>query len=204
MIRPALAAVTVLILALGLAGCITLFPKEKPAQLYRFDVSLPPAPAASGAPFAVRVGAVDFDPAASNDRLLTVNGDQVAYLDGARWEAQAGELFGEAVEHGFSSAGGRARLVQLGPAKAEFRLTLQVSRFEAEYLNGPSAAPTIVVRLRATLERQSDLSVVGEKEFDATAPASDNRAGPIVAAYEAATTQVVGALVAWINQPAGG
>jgi cholesterol transport system auxiliary component len=203
MIRPALAAVAVLILAVGLGGCITLFPKEKPAQLYRFDVSLPQAPAASGAPFAVRVGAVGFDPAASNDRLLTVNGDEVAYLGGARWETQASELFGEAVEHGFNTAGGRARLVGLGPAKAEFRLTLQVSRFEAEYLNGPSAAPTIVVHLHATLERQSDLSVVGEKEFDATAPAADNRVGPIVAAYEAATTQVVGALVAWINQPAG-
>jgi cholesterol transport system auxiliary component len=204
MIRPARTAVAVLILAVGLGGCFTLFPKQKPAQLYRINVSLPPAAAASGAPFAVRLGAIGFDDAASGDRLLTVDGDQVAYVEGARWEAQASEMFGESVEHGFSTSSGRARIVGVGPARAEYRLTLQVTRFEAEYLNGPAAAPTIVVHLHATLERQSDMTVVGEKEFDATAPASDNRIGPIVAAYDAATTQVVGALVAWINQPAGG
>ena len=203
MIRPALAALAVLTLALGLGGCITLFPKEKPSQLYRFDVSLPAAPAASGAPFAVRLAAINFDAAAGADRMLTTDGDQVAYLDGARWESQASELFAESVEHAFNTASGRARLVGPGPGKADYRLTLQMTRFEAEYLNGPTAAPTIVVHLHATLARQSDLSVIGEKEFDATAPASDNRVAPIVAAYDAATTQVVGALVAWTEQSEG-
>jgi len=200
MIRPSWSAAA-LTLALGLGGCITLFPKEPPAQLYRFDVNLPTAPASEGAPIAVRVGALDFDAAASGDRMLTVDGDKVAYVDGGRWEAPAAELFQESVWHAFNTAGGRARLVGPGPGKADYRLILQVTRFEARYVNGPAAAPSIIVHLHATMERQSDLAVVGEKEFDATTPASDNRVGPIVEAYDQAATQSVGDMVAWVNHP---
>jgi cholesterol transport system auxiliary component len=203
MIRPAWTAAAALTVSLGLSGCITLFPKEAPAQLYRFDVSLPAAPAAAGGPISVRIGALDFDAAASGDRLLTVDGDQVAYVGGSRWASPASDLFQESLRHAFNTAGGRARLVGPGPGKAEYRLIITVSRFEARYLSGPAAAPTVVVHLHGTLERQSDLGVVAEKEFDTTAPASDNRVGPIVEAYNQATTQAVGDLVAWVNQPGG-
>jgi len=204
MIRPAWTAAGALTLALGLGGCITLFPKEPPAQLYRFDVSLPAAPAAEGGPISVRIAAVDFDAASSGDKILTVDGDQVAYVGGGRWASPASELFTESVWHAFNTAGGRARLVGPGPGKAEYRLIIEVSRFEARYLNGLAAAPTVVVHLHATLERQSDLVVVAEKEFDDTASASDNRVGPIVTAYGQATTQAVGDMVAWVNHPGGG
>jgi hypothetical protein len=35
--------------AFALAGCVTLLPKETPAQLYRFGGDLPPAPRQAGA-----------------------------------------------------------------------------------------------------------------------------------------------------------
>jgi cholesterol transport system auxiliary component len=203
MIRPAWTAAAALSLAIGLGGCVTLFPKEKPVPLFLFDVGLPPAPAAAGAPIAVRISAIDFDAAASGDKILTVTGEEVAYVDGGRWASPASELFQESVWHAFDTAGGRARLVGPGPGKADYRLIMQVSRFEARYLNGAAAAPTVVVHLHATMERQSDLSVVGEKEFDVSAPASDNRVGPIVDAYGQATTQAVGDMVAWVNQAGG-
>jgi cholesterol transport system auxiliary component len=210
MIRPARPAATAgLILALGmlslgLGGCITLFEKQKPAQLYRFGAVVQPAPAGPGAPFAVRGGPIAFDAAAGGDRLLTVTGDEAAYIDGARWVAPASELFQEAVEHGFTAAGGRGRLVGPGPARADYRLTLQVTRFEARYINGPAAAPTVVVHLQATLERQSDMTVVAEKEFDDQAAASDNRVGAIVSAYDAAAAQTVADLVNWVDETARG
>jgi cholesterol transport system auxiliary component len=204
--RPATAAVLILALGamtLGLGGCITLFPKQKPAQLYRFDAAVQPAPPAAGAPFAVRSSGLDFDAAASGDRILTYTGDEAAYIDGSRWVAPASELFEEAVQHGFDTAAGRAHLVGPGPAKAEFRLTLQVTRFEARY-SSPGAAPTVIVHMHAVLERQSDLVVVAEKEIDHEAPASDNRVGAIVSAYDAAASQAISDLVAWVNTPSRG
>ena len=57
--------------------------------------------------------------------------------------------------------------------------------------------------VRATLDRQSDFSHVGAKEFEAEIPASDNRVGAIVQAFDQATTKVVGDLVAWVDQEGG-
>jgi cholesterol transport system auxiliary component len=158
----------------------------------------------SGRGFAVRTGSVDFDPASGGDRIMTVNGDQVAYIADGRWAIPASQLFDEAVAHGFNAPGDAARLVAPGQAsKADYRLRLQVVRFEVRYTSGPTAPPTIVVVLRATMDRQRDLSLVGAKDFEADVPAADNRVGPIVEAFDAATTKVVGDLVAWVDQSGG-
>ena len=201
MIHRALALAAVA-LSLGLAGCITLFPKEAPAQLYRFDVT-PPAPAAAGAaPFSVRLLAIDFDEAAAGDQMLTSTGDQVAYLAGARWEAPAARLFDAAVAHGFDAPENSARLVAAGAAgHSTLRLQLQVTRFEAQYPAGPPGqAPTVVVRMHAALIHEKDMTPAGEHVFEASATAADNHVGSIVQAYDQATSKAVGDLVAWVDQ----
>jgi cholesterol transport system auxiliary component len=196
------AAGAALALAAGLAGCITLFPKEKPVQLYRFDAAISPTQG-SGRSFTVRGSPADFDNPAGGDRILTVDGDQVGYVDSGRWSSPANQMFDEAVAHGFDVAGDGAHLV--GPTgKAQYRLHLAVSHFEARYTSGPTAPPTIVITMRAVLERQSDLTLVSAQSFEADIPATDNRVGPIVTAFDAATSKVVGDLVTWVAQTGGG
>jgi len=196
------AAGLVLGLSASLAGCITLFPKEKPVQLYRFDAAVQPVQS-SARPFAVRTGMSEFDPAAAGDRIMTVDGDQVAYISEGRWSSPANQLFDQAVAHGFAAPGDPARLAG-SVGKADYRLRVVVSRFEARYPSGPTSVPTIVVLVRATLDRQSDYSHVGAKEFEADVPAADNRVGAIVQAFDQATTKVVGDMVAWVDQEGGG
>jgi len=205
MIRPArtAAAAAAFALAAGLGGCITLFPKEKPAQLYRFEAAIPATQAAGEPRIAVRDAALEFDPGSSGDRILTVDGQEVAYVAGARWAVPAATLFEEAVQHAFATGGGRVRLVGAGSAKSDYRLVVQVTRFETRYLGGPAAAPTIVIQMHGALERLNDTHAILEKEIDAQAPATDNRVSAIVAAYDQATTQAVGDLVTWVNQAAG-
>ena len=202
--RRLAAAGLALTVSVGLAGCITLFPKATPIQLYRFDAQVQPIQS-SGRGFAVRTGPIDFDPASGGDRIMTVSGNEVAFIADGRWASPASQLFEQAVAHGFAAPGDAARLVAPGQsAKAEYRLKLQVVRFEARYTSGPTAPPTIVVVLRASLDRQADLSHVGDKEFEADVPAADNRVGAIVEAYDSATTKVVGDLVTWVDQAGGG
>jgi cholesterol transport system auxiliary component len=193
------AAGAALAFAGALAGCITLFPKATPVQLYRFGAQVQPVQN-PGRPVAIRMGAPDFPPGSAGDRIMTVDGDQIAYIAGGRWVSPASRLFEEAVEHGFDAPGATVRL--LGPAqgKPDYRLRLDVSRFETRYTSGPTAPPTVVVVVRATLDRNADLKFVGAKEFEADFPASDNRVGAIVQAYDGAVTKVVGDLVAWVDQ----
>lgn len=205
MIRRAPSLALAAALALTLGGCITLFPKVPPAQLYRFGSEVQAAPSGQPARFAVLEDAVGFDRLAGTDRILTVTGDQVAYISGSRWAVAAPMMFDAALQRAFDGAGGPARLIQAGEAtRPDFVLKVDVLRFEARYDNGDTAAPTVVIRLRASLNRNADHALIDSRTFEAKVPASDNRVTAIVAGFDQATSQVLGQVVAWVDQSTGG
>lgn len=189
------------------SGCITLFPKAKDAQLYRFEGR---TAAAKAAPKPMeRVGVVrvagTFTQAAASDRILTVTGEDVAYLANSRWATPAQGLFDEAVLAGFNANAGPAQLISRGePAKGLFTLRLDVERFETQYDQGPKAAPKVVVQVHAVLVRAADRQVVGDRLLRAEARMPENRVSAIVKGYDAAVAQLVGELVAWANTNVAG
>lgn len=191
--------------ALALSGCISLLPKSKPAQLYRFGAAPAAAPAATPArtgPGGVVVFRTNgsFQGEASDDRILTVSGGKAAYIARSRWVAPADVLFNEAVANAFDAS--PVRLIARGQqGRFAYALRIDVRNFETRYDSGPDAAPTVVVRVHAALTR-SDQSNVGESDFEARAPAGANRVGEIVAAYDKAVGEVVGKLVAWTEATA--
>lgn len=198
--RLALAALA--IVAVGLSGCISLFPKAEPAQLYRFEATVEPAkaPSSGGPVYGVLRVAPGFSRAAAGDRILTINASgEAAYIAGARWVSPAAVLFDESVSAAFRSAS-RVRLVSRGEVvKAEFAAKLDVTRFEVVYDNGPKAAPKVVVTVRALVSRTQDRALVGDKIFSAEIRAADNRVGAIVPAFNEALSQVLGEMVAWTD-----
>ena len=201
MIRTLSRTLAVAGVAIALSGCISVFPKTKPASMYRFgdaDVSAPKGP--PGAMFGVLKAPSAFTRAAAGDRILTVTNGEVAYVAGARWVSPAFILFEEATARAFENDPGRARLIGRGEvAKADLVLRLEVRTFEADYINGPKAAPEIVVRVRAVLNRNSDRALVGDQIFEAKVKAADNRVGAIVPAYDQAVAKVLGDVVGWVN-----
>jgi cholesterol transport system auxiliary component len=194
-----------LALAASLAGCISLLPKTKPAQLYRFT---PPGAAAATTPIAANAVGVfesggEFQRESASDRILTVTGPRVAYIADARWAAPAQVLFDQAVDAAFERSGGHVRLTPRGaPNPTDYVLRVDVRNFEARYEAGSKAAPTILVRIHALMTRDRNRSLVSEQVFEARVAASDNRVSAIVAAFARATDQVLEQLVAWANQKA--
>ncbi|ADG11540.1 ABC transporter [Caulobacter segnis] len=188
-------------LAIGLSACISVFPKTKPVGLYRFgeaEISATKGP--PGAMFGVLKSPSTFTRAAASDRILTSNQGQVAYIADARWVSPAFVLFEEAVARAFENDPGRARLIGRGEvAKADLVLRLEVRTFETDYVDGPKAAPEVVVRVRGVLNRNSDRVLVGDQVFEARVKAADNRVSAIVPAYDKAVAQVLGEVVAWTN-----
>ena len=181
--------------ALALSGCISLLPKSKPVQLYSF--APPPAKAGTAGPNAVAVFRSNgqFQDEASDDRILTMSGGKAAYIAETRWVAPAETLFNEAVADAFDAS--PIRLLARGQqGRFGYALRIDVRSFEARYDNGPKAAPTVVIRLHAALTR-SDQSAVGEQDFEARAPASDNRVSAIVDAFRKANGEAIGKLVTW-------
>jgi cholesterol transport system auxiliary component len=195
--------VTVLAVAASLlAGCISLFPKSEPAQLYRFGAAPPNIQeTATGAQsFRVFLAVTGFDRAAANDRILTVIGTQAAYIKDARWVTSSVALFDSALLRAFDADQGPARLAARGEiGKMDYLLKLDVRTFEARYDQAQSDAPTIVVEVHAALDRTSDQALAGDRSFRASVAASDNRVSAIVQAFDQAVAQVLGDLVTWVN-----
>jgi len=188
-----------------LVGCISLLPKQKPAQLYRFGVSAPPAVArvAGQGQFSVSAVPTSFARAAAGDTILTITGDEAAYIAGARWVTSANSLFDAAVTRAFDADGGPARLIPRGEAvRSDYALKLDVRIFEARYDHGQQSPPTVVVELYAGLVKRSGDSTAAapaERIFQASVPASENRAGAIAQAFDAAVAQVLSKMVTWVD-----
>jgi cholesterol transport system auxiliary component len=186
--------------ALAVSGCISLLPKSKPAHLYRFGDA---AAAEASAPAAGSVGVIRnagaFQRESAGDRLLTITGGKAAYVAETRWVAPAAVLWDQALVAAFDADPGPVRLVSRGePAAADYVLRVDVRNFETRYEAGPKAAPTVLVRARAVIIR-AERREVSERVFEARVPASGNRVAAIVQAYDKATADVLGQIVAWTN-----
>lgn len=198
-----IAPVAAAILAVALSGCVSLLPKSKPSQLYRFGMgaseATAPPPGAQGPVSGVVLQSVSFPRAAGGDQILTMTGAQAAYISESRWISPAQILFQEAVQRSFDARAHRTRLLnrgEIGAASAFLRL--EVRSFEARYDQGQASAPQIVV---AVLARMSALDgqVVGEQMFHAEVRAGDNRVGPITAAFDTAVEKVLGDITGWAD-----
>ena len=196
--RLALAALA--IAAVGLSGCISLFPKTEPSQLYRLQTSVEPQAAPAGPVFGVLRLSTGFPRAAAGDRILTVSpGGEAAYIAGARWVSPAAVMFDELTAQAFQG-GSRARLITRGDVvKADYTLKLDVHGFEAVYDQGPKAPPLVLVSVRGVITSSGDRALVGDRTFTAKVRAADNRVSAIVPAYDAAVSQVLGEVVGWVN-----
>ena len=141
-----------------------------------------------------------FEEEAADDRILTISGGKAAYVAESRWVAPAQVLFDQAVANAFDAS--PVRLIARGQqGRAAYALRIDVRSFEARYDAGPKDAPTIVVHVHAALTK-SDQSSVGENDFEARVPASDNRVTAIVGAYDKAVNEVIGKIVAWTEAKA--
>lgn len=197
------------LLALGAAACVSIFPKQKPAQLYRFGDEAPArssaAPAAAGPRFAVLPLPLGFDRAAAGDAILTMTGNEAAYISGSRWVISAQSLFDAAVTRAFDRDGGSARLMSRGEtSRPDYTLKLDVRAFEARYEHGPAAAPTVVVEVHAVLAPVAGSEPPRERLFTARLDAGENRVGPITETFARAVAQTLGEVVAWVDARGAG
>ena len=206
--RKTLLAPVLATLAISLGGCVSLLPKTPPAQLYRFGgptsaVKAPSSSASAAAKTGVVLGTVGFPRASTSDGILTVTGDETAYLGGVRWVAPARQLFTEALQRAFEQKGQKTLLVEVGdvgPAGAILRA--DVTSFEARY-DRSGRAPTVVVSLSARLTR-SDGRLLDQRDFTAAKPAAANSVSAIVKGFDLAADAVLTEVTGWTDQQVAG
>lgn len=200
---PLLRLAAVSACALALSGCVSLLPKSKPSDLYRFGqpVSAEAVNAAAGTVGVFRTNAI-FQRESAGDRLLTLTNGKAAYIAETRWVAPAAVLWDEAVLAAFDADPGHVRILSRGePGSAAYILRLDVRNFETHYDRGAKAAPVVVVRTRGVLMTGAG-RVVSERLFEKRIRAADNRIGAIIPAYDKAVAEVLSEVVTWTSDNA--
>lgn len=185
--------------ALTLGGCISLLPEAEPVDTYRLAPVETPALGAArpvGAP-TLMVGIPSATRAYGGDRIVVVRDDgSLALAAGVRWAAPVRSMLQNAVIETFEGAPGPAPLRPGDGVAANYDLSLDLRRFEAEYDNGMEAAPRVRVAVGArVIARSRELS--GASGFSADVRARSNTMTDIVAAFSEASKQVADSLVAW-------
>lgn len=186
-------------LAISLSGCVTLLPKTKPAQLYRFGYE--PALVEEKAltelrpslpPLGIIFGGITFPKDSSGDQILTVDGAQASYVAEARWTTGASSLFTDAVTTGFARTAKTVTLEPRVPTAANYRIDISVRKFQTDYTRNK---PTVSIAVDARLIRISDRVVVGKKFITADVAVRKNDMSQMADGYNQATTQVVAGLI---------
>ena len=195
------AVIATAVVALG--GC-SLLASPEPVQLYRFGGAYEGAGSREtpAAQVQVAMRRPEFPQAAGEDRILGVTGTEAAYIKGARWVSPADVLFSDALESAFATQATRVRLI--GPrelTRSPNALDIDVRTFEARYA-APGAVPTVVIVARARLLDAQARTVSAERVFSVEQPATENRVGAIVAAFETATRDINTQIVTWTDQNA--
>lgn len=191
-------------LATGLSGCITLLPEVKPVQLYsiRFnpallekgEVKAPPA-SPDTKPVDVFVNFDGFPRAAAGDRIVTTEGNEVSYVSGGRWASTAQGQFRDLMSEGFArQASPEVRLGDQGRVSGEYRLDINVRRFEAAYAK---RRPTVIVALDARLVRLKDRQVMAEKFISSEIAVRKGSLGPMIEGFESAASRVTVEVIAF-------
>jgi len=197
MIR-ALVAVTSLF---ALTGC-ALLSSPDPVAMYRFGDLDPPPTSVRADRTVVVLNPISFPEGAGGDRILTATGGRVAYLAGARWVGPSEQLYRSALEAEFLRSG---RAVSVSERREAPRnglgLNLDISSFEARYLDGEDAPPTVVIAGRARIIGP-DRAVHAERTFTVRQVASANRVSSVVDAFDAATADFNRELVTWVDASA--
>jgi cholesterol transport system auxiliary component len=204
-----IAALCLALTAASLGGCISLLPKEKPVQLYRFEAKPGAASAAAAPPaaggFTVRRTPVSFERAAAGDRILTIEGDQAAFISSARWVTAAPVLFEAALGRAFQGHAGPAHLRDPGePGPSDYMLKLDVRTFEVRYDRGRGEAPTVDVEIYAALAARRSTGPDATHIFQAQAPAASNSVHAITEAFDQALGKTLGELTAWVDAKGAG
>ena len=215
MIRSILKTGAVVGAAAVLSGC-QLLSTPDPIQMYRFGAAMD-APAAAGqtpAPLLVSIRRIEFPDASRDDRILGVKGTETAYIGGARWVSPAETLFDDSLMAAFAARPDQVRVLdRREPGTTPLVLRVVVSSFEARYLGGEEAAPTVVITARAQLrntpERERGAGPIRpedgrtvERVFTVSQPATENRVSGIVAAFDVATRDINTQIVDWSIQSA--
>lgn len=117
---------------------------------------------------------------------------------GASWARTPGDMLQDALLRALEDSGKIDAIARQGSGlAADYRLVIDLRRFEAEYA-GDVATPSVVIEFNAKLLHPVDQGIVASRTFLRTEPAAGVEVPVVVEAFSRGLETVTGELAEWI------
>jgi len=188
-------------LSLFMAACTSILPDPKPADtVYRLPVMAKAVTANAGVP-TVRIDRPLAASALRTDEIiLTTQDQQLASAQGAVWAETIPVLIQRALT---DTLGARPDLVGLLPnsgARTQYRITLNIRRFEANFDRGMDTAPLAIADFGITVSNAGTRDLIGTYDVYHTHRASASTVSEIVRAQSRANQAALDEVSDWLIQ----
>jgi cholesterol transport system auxiliary component len=185
------------ILGLALGGCALLGPsKGNGAAQYAPDPRVQAEPGWPSVRWSLTVATPTAARAIDSARIaVRPTAQELQVYKGAQWAKRPSEMLEDAVLRALEDSGRIGVVTRQGTGIAtDYRLVLDVRRFESDYASGQPAA---TIEVRAKLLRDTASDVVASRTFLQVVPARDAAVPAVVDAFEQALAGMARDLAGW-------
>ena len=182
-------------LAVSVTGCAGLFHSNaRPEQVY-FLRAIPVPPGTAPIATSLRLNRPTAGPGLETTQIMLLQADRrMSFFLAARWPAiPANMIEALAVEKLRGSGLWQSVADSTSPFPSDYVLMVNVRRFEADYTGG-NVAPEVHVVLDCIVGKREGREVIKSFLAEGTVPASANKLGAVVAAFESATNAALDSL----------
>ena len=185
-----------------LAGCSVLGsgPQGGPATIYAPNVRIPTDPAWPAVDWSLAIAQPSAARVIDGTRIsVRPTPDELQVYKGAVWAQPATGLLEDALLRTLEDSGRIASVARLGAgARSDYRLLLDLRRFEADYAG--QSVPSATIEVNAKLMRVRDQHIVAARTFLQAQPAAAVEVPQVAAAFEQALTAITRDLAGWTLQ----
>ncbi len=185
------------LLAVALAGCSLVGGSKEPSTIYAPMPRVQADPAWPALDAQLAIGSPHVAGMLDGTRIAVrpVPGELQVYK-GALWARDPGEQLRDAVLQTLEESGKLAAVARQGSGlAADYRLELDVRRFEADYAGG--AVPAATMEVNAKLVRTVGQSLAGTRTFRQVVPASGADTALVVRAFGEALGTIAHDIAGW-------
>lgn len=193
-----LRAPALMAMALLFAGCTPLLVgSREPVTIYAPHARVQAAPDWPNVRWRLALGRTHVARNADGLRIaVRPTPNELQVYKGAQWVMPPSDLIEETVLHALEDSGRIAVVTRQGSgAGSDYRLLMDVRRFESDYAG--AEVPSATIEVTAKLLHVGDQQLAGSRTFVRIQPAASTAIPDVVAAFEQALVDIGGDIAGW-------
>lgn len=198
--KPLRILATSLLACMLLAGCSLLGGggERSRTTLYAPDPRITPDPAWPTVEWQLSVGPPSAARMVDSYRILVrPSPDEVQVYKGAAWAKPPGGMLEDTVIRALEDSGHVGAVLRQGAGVvADYKLVLDIRRFEADYAGG--AVPSATIEVNAKLLHSGDGGIVDSRTFLEAEPAAGTDVGQVVDAFSRSLQAIGRDMTGWV------